>query len=363
MRPMNMKFRPMRSLVASIVVLASVSPALAGKIEATPGKRYDLTKQHGPWMIMAATFHSYDSDAEEGKPPEQAANDLVLELRQRNLPAYIYKLEGDNRPTETVDDYGRPERKKNLRRLTTWGVIAGNYDSLEDELAQKTLAYVKKLKPKCLDQTSGVVWFAQAGDGPLHNAFLTPNPLLSSEELASRQSVDPLLVKLNTVENHSLLENKGEYTLQIAMFTGRRMMQGSAASQLSGFRNDAERENPLDLAAQDAHDLATALRKYRNIEAYVWHDHYQSIVTVGSFSSLNDPKLKQTFDLFKAKPKGKISKLTGLPEPEPEVFTVNENRNGSTKMWPLMPQPTTIPVPRMKPRSVAMKLPLKSESR
>lgn len=363
MRFQSTMFRPIQLLTVSLMAFSAVTPAQAGKIEATPGKRYDLTKQHGPWMVMVATFHSYQADIEVGKPPEQAANDLVLELRQRNLPAYIYKVEGDNRATETLDDNGRPERKKNLRKLTTWGVMAGNYESLEDELAQKTLAWIKKLRPKSLDASSGVVWFAQAGDGPFHNAFLTPNPLLSSEELASRQSVDPLLVKLNTSENHSLLENKGEYTLQIAMFTGRRMMQGSATSQLSGFRSDEGRLNPLDLAAQDAHDLAESLRKYRNYDAYVWHDHYQSIVTIGSFSSPNDPKLKAMFDIFKAKPKGKVNKRTGLPEPEPEVFTVNEDRNSATKMWALMPQPVTIPVPRIKPRSTSMKMSLKTETR
>jgi hypothetical protein len=363
MRFQNTMFPRIGFLLVSVLVLTAVSPAHAGKIEAVPGKRYDLTKQHGPWMIMVATFHSYQADIDEGKPPEQAANDLVFELRQRNLPAYIYKVEGDNRMTETLDDNGRPERKKNLRKLTTWGVMAGNYESLEDELAQKTLAYVKKLRPKSLDASSGVVWFAQAGDGPFHNAFLTPNPLLSSEELAGRQSVDPLLVKLNTAENHSLLENKGEYTLQIAMFTGRRMMQGSASSQLTGFRNEEGRLNPLDLAAQDAHDLAEALRKYRNYDAYVWHDHYQSIVTVGSFSSPNDPKLKAIFEIFKAKPKGKVNKLTGLPEPEPEVFTVNEDRNSPTKMWALMPQPVTISVPRIKPRSAALKMTMTTDAR
>src|SRR5262245_7883760 len=130
MRPMNMKFHSIRPLLAAMTVVASVSPALAGKIEAVPGKRYDLGKHHGPWMLMVATFHSYMADAQEGKLPEQAADDLVLELRQKNLPAYVYKVEGDNRLTETFDDNGRPERKKNLRKLTTWAVLAGNYDAV-----------------------------------------------------------------------------------------------------------------------------------------------------------------------------------------------------------------------------------------
>ncbi len=49
-----------------------------------PDKPYRLTKEHGPWLILASSF--------AGSGAEKQARELVLELRQqRNLEAYMYQ--------------------------------------------------------------------------------------------------------------------------------------------------------------------------------------------------------------------------------------------------------------------------------
>ncbi|MBL8848853.1 MAG: hypothetical protein JNG89_04185, partial [Planctomycetaceae bacterium] len=51
---------------------------------------------------------------------------------------------------------------------------------------------------------------------------------------------------------------------------------------------DKDVESDLDIAAQEARDLCATMRQVENVDAYVWHDRYQSVVTVGAFSSAND---------------------------------------------------------------------------
>jgi len=348
---------PNRVIIGMSLVLLNCTSALtravhAGRIEAVEGKHYELMKQHGPWMIMVASFlpNADDAAPDDEATAENVAHELVFELRKLNLPAYVYKVQGDDGVITTVDRLGRGDRRKNLRKLTSYGVIAGNYKSADDKLAQRTLEYIKKLRPRTLEGRSDVVWYSKSGEEPLHNAFLTPNPLLTPEEVAAKKGVDPLLVRLNSSENYSLLENKGQYTLQVAMFSGRRTVAGSASARRMESRDDG-RLNPLDMAADEARDLATALRTGWKIEAYVWHDHYQSIVTVGSFQSANDPELRAIIERFRAK--DQLNRQTGYYESTPESIWIPDTEDGgqTTRMWFFMPQPVVMPVPRIHPRS------------
>lgn len=289
-------------LTCGFLTAAVPDMARAARIEANPGKRYELTTRHGPWMIMVANFHTTAEDGitKEGKSPEQAADELVLELRQRGIPAYVYETEPESQPFTTQDAYGRPVRRKNLRRVKSVGVLAGNYSSLDDDTAQSTLKWIKDYDPKCLKE--GVVYVPREDvrkrnggrPTPLTAAFLTINPMLNPEEVASR-NIDPLLLRLNHRERHSLLENKGKVTLIVASFAGKvkavsgQSGDGVRENQDSGGLTGFLKDNDLDDAAQQARALALALRQAEHVDAYVWHDRYESYVTVGAFSSENDP--------------------------------------------------------------------------
>ncbi|HVJ69641.1 MAG TPA: hypothetical protein VM510_16815 [Caulifigura sp.] len=338
--------------VVAVAAAFSVSAVRAGRIEAIPGKKYELSKAHGPVMIMVETFRRSANEGADDKlkTAEQVANELVFELRSKSgLPAYVYRVTAEDGLVDTVDRRGNKDQRKNLHKVESFGVIAGNYPSMDDPLAKETLAFVKKLKPQCLSPESGIVWFAKAGQGPFQKAFLTINPMLSHEEaqskLAEMAKPDTLLIQLNSGSNYSLLENRGKYTLQVAMFTGRKVMEGSLAAQKTNFF-DLDRANTLDEAAMQANDLTLALRQHRGREAYVWHDHYNSIVTVGSYESKTDPQIAKDFDLFKAKPK--LNEQTKTTELQPEYMWINgKTPKDSTRMWAFMPEPIVIPVPRV----------------
>ena len=76
------------AFVAGLVLWSSTS-ALA--IEAIRGKEYKLTKRHGPWMIMVASFKEPpDVRRTEGMTPKEAADELVYELRKKGIPAYTF---------------------------------------------------------------------------------------------------------------------------------------------------------------------------------------------------------------------------------------------------------------------------------
>jgi hypothetical protein len=353
-----MRTRWNSTVLRGLVVLAALSPAglaSAGRIDATPGKKYELNKAHGPVMIMVETFRrsANEGSDEKAKTAEQVANELVYELRSKNnLPAYIYHVNADDGLVETIDRTGQRDQRKNLHKVESFGVIAGNYPSLNDPLAKETLAYVKKLKPQCLSPENGIVWYAKPGQGPFQKAFLTVNPLLTQEEadarLAADRKPDTLLIQLNSAVNYSLLENKGKYTLQVAMFTGRTVIDGTMAARKVNFFEERKHDiNPLDIAAIDANDLTLALRQHRGREAYVWHDRHHSIVTVGSYMSKEDPQILRDFELFKAKPK--LNEVTKVTEVQPEHMWIDNTgpKKDTRRIWAFMPEPLLIPVPKV----------------
>lgn len=286
------------TLIASLFAAAAASSAHAG-IEAEPGKRYTLSKNHGPWMIMVASFHTTAENGETqiGKTPEEAADELVLELRQIGIPAYVHTMQPASEPVVTYDRSGRQVRRKNLRQVTSIGVLAGNYPTLDDNTAQRTLKWIKDFSPKCLED--GVVYEkTEKRQTPLAAAFLTINPLLTPEEIEAFKGLDTFVLRLNHSERNSLLDNKGRYTLAIATFGGKSGIQTPLG--FSGLGKEFKEDDDLDVAAQEARDLTAALRTVENIEAFVWHDRQHSIVTVGSFESRNDPAIAAFLQRFGA---------------------------------------------------------------
>lgn len=333
----------------TLVVLCATAgfggrPCLAARIEAVAGKSYELSKQHGPWMIMAASFHTTAADGKttEGKSPRQAADALVYELRRIGVPAYTFEMENSADLMTTTNREGLEVRKRNLRRVKSLCVLAGNYPSQDDEVCQQTLAWIKKFNPESLKE--GVAFKPTAKrPSPLSGAFLCVNPLLSSEELALQaQQKDPLLRQLNSGVQHSLTENRGEYTLVIATFGGEQVTQLDPNAVLP----DILADNDLNAAGLQAAELAVALRQdldpnkeFCNVDAYVWHDHSRSIVTVGSFTSPNDPALLHYYKRFSQR----RDPQTG--QAAPRYLAIGGE---APKVWPFVPTPTLMRVPKMR---------------
>lgn len=355
--------RPVFGILTCLFLISFLGSAThsvqAANIEADPGKTYTLSKSRGPWMIMVATFHTTDTEGttDDGKTPTQAAHDLVIELRKLGMPAYVYEYEPAQERITSTDQFGREERRKNLRRVKSVCVLAGNYRDINDKLAQDSLIWVKKLKPKSL---ADGVYFEPTPGRPsvLSGAFLTTNPMLTPAEVQSlqQQTVDPLLVQLNYGERNSLFENKGQYTLVIARFYGKyvTVKDNEVEKAVASYFKDDDKNVSLDNAAMSARELVTVLRgnydkeetQFNNIEAYIWHDHNESIVTVGSFSSPEDPAIATFLKRFgpALRPAG------GGMNFQPAHLGVSgfgPNRD-QNRLWLFEPTPVVMKVPRSK---------------
>lgn len=267
------------------------------RVDADPNKEYRLTEDNGPWTIMACSF--------SGKRAEEQARELAYELRKRyKLKAYTHPMRfdlGDVRG-RGIDQFGAPipvryqggDEKKEI------AVLVGNYRTIDDPQAQKTLQKLKYSRPRCLelDQSkptarilAGWRLYAKYASpekqkkGPMSKAFVTTNPLLPKDYFVPR-GIDPQVVEWNRRVTHSLLDCPGKYTVQVATFKGQVIIK---QSEIQEIEHGKQLKSELAEAAMKAHHLTEALRM-KNWEAYEFHDRYASIVTVGSFDSVGTPR-------------------------------------------------------------------------
>ena len=256
---------------------------------------YLLTKDNGPFMVLAYTYRSPDA-------PRQALA-LVLELRNKyRLPAYILLPKkfpnGSNirgvppqaATFATRDDVGVPEI---YRTLDEAAVLVGDEKTIKD--SNILMHKVKKIHPVCIDGVAQM-WDWRKGKG-LTRATMTTNPFVPAENLFPQQR-DILVSQINEGP-HNIRNCPGRYTLEIANFEGHKAMQADGELQIKTRSPFAK--SPLATAADDAERLADSLAKDKQVqqigfEPYVYHDRYSSRVTMGSFDSPNDPKAKQLHD-------------------------------------------------------------------
>ncbi|MFN5798477.1 MAG: hypothetical protein ACK5AN_13165, partial [Planctomyces sp.] len=91
-------------LLGTALVLCSCT-ATQAEVEAIKGKKYPLTAKHGPWMIMVASLRNVDEDWRKGDglSAEEAADQLVYELRRTGIPAYTWSMD------EKVEQISSPQ--------------------------------------------------------------------------------------------------------------------------------------------------------------------------------------------------------------------------------------------------------------
>jgi hypothetical protein len=287
-----------------------------------------------------------------GEHGKGQAKELVQELRKRyKLPAYVYEKKfdlGTDLQGRGVDEFGRPRKMKFQRgasEIDEVAVLVGDYPAVDDPEAQETLRKLKFCEPDCLATKDGQAtsrslagfrWLQTAvlssdnpkkKKGPMGHAFVTTNPILPSDYYVPK-GLDPLVVKANEGVEHSLLDCSGNYTVQVAHFTGKVITD---QREIAAVERGKDLDSQLAKAAYMAHKLTEALR-LKGYEAYEFHDRYASIVTVGSFDSVGpkgpngvtemNPKIKAIIDQFKPAQNtpGVVSArtLVGIPfDPQP----------------------------------------------
>lgn len=363
--------------------LAVVTPVRA--IENERGKQYQLTPKHGPWMVMVTSFRNVRDEGmrKEGLTAEQAAAELVFELREKGIPAYTFSQDAVKGEIETRDRLGRDDHRIYAAQRDMICVLAGNYGSIEDSVGQKTLNAIKRFHPKFLKATkSGAILRADAAQrGPLSGAFMTINPLIDPKEVVQR-TIDKEIKALNAGVLYPLVKNPHKYTVQVATFAGKSATPfGNSAfrGKESMFDSSVRERFLLNRAGEDADQLAAYLRNNKTgqsaeagiDEAYVFHEKSQSIVTVGGFDSPDDPRIRVIAQYYGPKlvPDLRLLNSTlrsaaardAVTEDEiaglPKVLTTHteqiypRNRNRDTpplQVWTFDTEPKVIPVPRVR---------------
>jgi|GEM_PF-1060793 len=262
-----------------------------------PIEPYLLTKDNGPFMVMARTFR--------GPEAERYALALVQELRHEYaLPAYI--LRSKDFPNHSVMRNVPPLAPEGVRRAhlsdpervrsyDEAAVLVGNCKTLDE--SEALWHRVKKLKPKCLNEIPSIFGWRSG----LSTATRTTNPYVPTQNIyPGRGKRDHLISQMNGGPR-SIYNCPGRYTLQVAEFGGRAVFNPDQKTA-GVFGNDWLRKSPLVTAADDAERLAEAIAKDPEIQRtgfqpYVYHDRTSSKVMVGAFYNANDPaaaKLRET---------------------------------------------------------------------
>ena len=261
-----------------------------------------LTQENGPWLIMTASF--------DGENAAEEAAKLADELSERqHLKSYVHDQTFDHsdnkRPGRGLDQYGAPLRTRyQQEQAHEFAVLVGDFPSIDDPVAQKTLERIKTLPSAVLEgeepQTpmDEVRHFSTAmmskigakkNRGPMGRAFFTRNPLLPREYFVPK-GVDDFVAKMNEGVENNLLDCPGRYTVQVATFVGKTVLQTDESKPEAepasfGWGWGKQKVDPLVAAAENAHLLTIELRK-NGWEAYEFHDRTESIVTVGSFDQV-----------------------------------------------------------------------------
>ena len=259
-----------------------------------------LTQENGPWLIMVASFSGADA--------AEQAHALADELRsQDGLTSYVHDRTFDHSDGKQagrgIDQYGAPLRTRYQQEQDhEYAVLIGDFESLDDPAAQKTLERIKKLPSKVLegDQPSTpmeevrqisnqmVSKLKGGAHGPMHRAFFTRNPLLPKEYFVPK-GVDNFVAKLNQGVEHSLLDCPGKFTVQVATFRGKTILQPGKTEPKEtggiGWLWGKGKSDPLVEAAENAHLLTEELRKH-GYDAYEFHNRTESFVTIGSFDQV-----------------------------------------------------------------------------
>ena len=258
--------------------------------EADPKAMYPLAERDGPWLVLATTFR--------GDGARDDARRLVQELRRKHgMKAYTHEKSFDYTVAPAglgLNPDGSPKKMRyaNSEQVIEVAVLIGDFASFDDARGQKLLARVKQLRPDSLAGEGGrsqsfaefrrMVGLDRTGDkGPLHLAFLIPNPLLP-EDFFARQRIDKFVLEMNADVTHSLLDCPGAYSIRVATFTGAGTFDQKA---IESSVDPTPSESRLVEAAEQAHRLTETLRR-NGWPAWEFHDRESSIVCVGAFDEI-----------------------------------------------------------------------------
>ncbi len=322
----------------------------------TSQQSMQLDQRSGPWLVMCASF--------SGEDGRQQAYRLAKELREKHrLSAYVYSHEFNFSEEVAskglgweVVDLGNERKSLRPKQMQPAGdaqfeevaVLVGDFPSVDDSKAQRTLEEIKLLQPESIreydiDEAANGSTLAGArlrawrdfatsrsqdpndrSKGPLKAAFMMPNPMLPDEYFEARKvDLEVLKWKAND-QKYSLLKNPGAYTVKIATFGGDSTFELEQIEQVNAqdaWRKKSRKgfdDSKLMEGAKKA-TVLTAFLRNQGTEAYEFHDRHESYVCIGSFDWIvktdengvkqNNPAVVDTIMKYK----GSMVSLPGRP--------------------------------------------------
>jgi hypothetical protein len=271
-----------------------------------------VTPAAGPWLIYV---HSYD----DANGPS-LARALTLELRGPNygLQTYVWNYGDDERKAElervrkqiefqkealkraglTADV---PMRRPRMRIRVQCAVLVGGYKDMD--AARRDLDRIKKLKQldpvrfhlpdMFIVKTVGVPrpTGERAAVNPFLKAFPVRNPSIDFGKPQKDVQSYALLQRLNADESYNLLKCRKPWTMAVKQFQVPMVVEspGMPGTALHKGALGASGGQP-DAAKHNAHSLADLLHRM-GWEAYVLHTRFFSVVTVGSYDGMGDPRI------------------------------------------------------------------------
>ena len=345
---------PLVLLTAYLTAHAAVAEAQTGWLPAAwfsqdsvdPKAMFPLAESDGPWLVLATTFR--------GEGARDDARRLVQELRDSHkLKAYTHEKSFDftgNQRGLGLNPDGTPKKMRYAKseQVTEVAVLVGDFASFDDPRGQKMLAKIKNLHPESLAGGSGKSQsFADfrrmmgldknTAKGPMHLAFVIPNPLLP-EDFFARQQVDKFVLDMNADVTNGLLDCPGRYSVRVATFTGAGTFDQKA---IEDGGKDIEFQGRLVEAAEKAHRLTETLRR-SGWQAWEFHDRASSIVCVGSIEQL---AVQQPDGTMAAHPE--IIRIVKALGPDPAKLAVGQIMPRTIDGVMLDVQPKPIDVPRV----------------
>jgi hypothetical protein len=296
-----------------------------------------VTPQAGAWLICLASF--------SGKESPDFARQMIACVRNKyHMPAYVFDYENQKQraENEAEREYARthPGHRPRITRIEEHcAILVGGYPTVD--AANAALKEIHKWPPPDIHLPSGAIPFPSKYDvvkgkdgqdsanivifNPCATAFAIRNPVSPETQPALKPKFDPAWPRMNSDEEFSIYGCRKPWTLAITQyncFSSTQRAQDSP-SMLEKLWNSAHaRNDQIDVAALNAHDLAKFLRRC-NLEAYVLHTKTSSIVTVGGFMSPNDPNMdgacRQLLDIRRQLDSraGKTDLVQFFPNPMP----------------------------------------------
>ena len=312
-----------------------------------PTYKYPIKPEVGPYLIIVQSFTSREK--ERGDPKKDArvlAEDMADHLRKDfRLPTYLHDWGWEERIRQEAHlDAQRRQVAEALSRIPgashnntmrvkrimiddQFAVFVGGFQDMKS--AKKVLDELRDIKETKVNNRfchtrweeieepkgSGRTRLMPTALNPFKTAMVVRNPSLPPEKIEARDptKLEDITKEMNSGREFNLLKCKKDWTVVVRIYQAP-VSVVTADKPKAGASSLLNAGEGLSAGAMQAESLAGALRAMK-YEAYVLHDRYSSVVTVGGFDSVNDKELLATQKQLAGAKFGTVEELMVQPLP------------------------------------------------